>query len=412
MVLAAVDAASHASAQEFALRDGDRVVFYGDSITEDGRYARTVETFVATRFPDWTISFWNAGVGGDKVSGGWAGDADTRLQRDVIAHKPTLVTIMLGMNDAAYRANDPAVFDAYATGYRKLAARLKEALPGVRLTLILPSAYDDISRPVGFAEGYNAVLRRYGAFVQELAGQLGATTVDLNAPLVAGLEKVQRVNPVLARQLIPDRVHPAAAGHLVMAGALLRAWNAPATVSRVELESSAAGTRILRTDRADVILPPAKGGGYLEWSQSDKALPLPVSVRDGEAELAEMAGAGLEGLNQQLLRITGLSAGRYEVVIDGTVVGRFSEAELLAGVNLAREETPMARQARPVAWKVEERHELELVRRRLLVAAGDPKAAEAAATLAVLDTRAQQERQTLARPSVRRYEVRRSYAFR
>jgi hypothetical protein len=146
--------------------------------------------------------------------------------------------------------------------------------------------------------------------------------------------------------------------------------------------------------------------------QSDKALPLPVSLRDGDTELAELAGAGLEALNQQVLRLTGLSSGRYEVVIDGMVVGRYTEAELLAGVNLAREETPMARQARPVSWKVAERHELELVRRRLLLAAGDPKAAEAAATLDVLDARAQQERQSLARPAARRYEVRRSFAFR
>jgi hypothetical protein len=321
-----------------------------------------------------------------------------------------MVTIMLGMNDASYRSYDPALFDAYASGYRKIVSRLKEALPGVRLTLIQPSAYDDVSRPAGFTDGYNSVLRRYAAFVQELAGQHGATAVDLNTPLVAGLEKVQRANPALARQLIPDRVHPGAAGHLVMAAALLRAWSAPATVTRVELDASAAVARVLRTDRAGVVLPAAKDA-YLQWSQTDQALPMPLNMRDGEVELAEMAGAGLEGLNQQLLRITGLSSGRYEVVIDGTVVGRFSEAELGAGVNLAREETPMTRQARPVSWKVGERHEAELVRRRLLVAAGDPKAAEAAATLAVLDARAQQERQTLARPTVRRYEVRRSYAF-
>ena len=53
-----------ASAQDFALRDGDRVVFYGDSITEAGGYTRAVEAYVATRFPEWTIAFHNAGVGG------------------------------------------------------------------------------------------------------------------------------------------------------------------------------------------------------------------------------------------------------------------------------------------------------------------------------------------------------------
>ena len=72
--------------------------------------------YVATRFPEWTVTFQNSGVGGDKVSGGWAGDIDTRLERDVIAHKPTVVTIMLGMNDGGYKAFDPGLFDAYASG--------------------------------------------------------------------------------------------------------------------------------------------------------------------------------------------------------------------------------------------------------------------------------------------------------
>jgi lysophospholipase L1-like esterase len=208
-VLGALALATPAPAQEFALRDGDRVVFYGDSITQNGLYARAVETFVATRFPDWTVAFYNSGVGGDKVSGGWAGGIETRLERDVIAHKPTVVTIMLGMNDAAYRPYDTAVFDAYAQGYRKTVARLKEALPGVRLTLIQPSAYDDVSREPAFPGGYNGVLRKYCAFVQDLGREVEATVVDLNTPLVAGLETLNKSNPALPASSSPTASIPA-----------------------------------------------------------------------------------------------------------------------------------------------------------------------------------------------------------
>jgi hypothetical protein len=138
-----------------------------------------------------------------------------------------------------------------------------------------------------------------------------------------------------------------------------------------------------------------------------------LSYKDGETELAEMAGAGLEALDQQVLRITGLASGRYEVLIDGTTVGRFTAAELTAGVNLAREETSMYRQALPVRWNVDDRQEASLVQRRLLVASGgDPKLSDAAATLATLDEKAQQERRTLAKAAAHRYEVRRAYAFR
>src|SRR6266702_2011539 len=86
-------------AQQVALRDGDRVVFYGDSITAQRLYTVYVQTAVRARYPEWNIRFYNAGVGGDKVTGGIAGPIDERLTRDVIARGPTVVTIMLGMND-------------------------------------------------------------------------------------------------------------------------------------------------------------------------------------------------------------------------------------------------------------------------------------------------------------------------
>ena len=65
------------------------------------------------------------------------------------------------MNDGEYKPFDQAVFDTYAHGYRHIVERLQTELPGVRLTLIQPSAFDDVTRPESVAGGYNAVLRRY-----------------------------------------------------------------------------------------------------------------------------------------------------------------------------------------------------------------------------------------------------------
>src|SRR5215469_5394381 len=71
------------STSGFLLKNGDRVVFYGDSITEQRLYTSFIEEYALTRFPDRKIEFFNSGVGGDKVSGGWAGPIDMRLSRDV-----------------------------------------------------------------------------------------------------------------------------------------------------------------------------------------------------------------------------------------------------------------------------------------------------------------------------------------
>ena len=88
----------------FFLKDGDRVVFYGDSITDQRLYTTFAETYVLTRFPNMRVDFVHSGWGGDRVTGGGGGPVDLRLKRDVLAYRPTVVTIMLGMNDGRVRA--------------------------------------------------------------------------------------------------------------------------------------------------------------------------------------------------------------------------------------------------------------------------------------------------------------------
>ena len=63
----------------FFLHDGDTVVFYGDSIAEQRLYTVYVQTAVHTQHPAWHIRFYDADVGGDRVSGGGAGLIDSRI---------------------------------------------------------------------------------------------------------------------------------------------------------------------------------------------------------------------------------------------------------------------------------------------------------------------------------------------
>src|SRR5262245_18776759 len=126
-------------AENFALKDGDRVVFYGDSITDQRLYTTFTETYVVTRFPKLDVSFIHSGWGGDRVTGGGGGPIDVRLARDVFAYKPTVMTIMLGMNDGSYRGFDQNIFDQYAKGYQHITDEVTKTVPGVRMTLIQPS---------------------------------------------------------------------------------------------------------------------------------------------------------------------------------------------------------------------------------------------------------------------------------
>src|SRR5215471_15726401 len=169
------------AADTFALRDGDRVVFYGDSITDQRRYTSFIESYVVTRFPKLNVTFVHSGWGGDRVTGGGGGPIDVRLYRDVLPYNPTVVTIMLGMNDGSYRAYDQTLFDNFATGYKHIIDVLKRQLPGVRITAIQPSAYDDVTRAPSFEGGYNRVLVRYSEFLAGLANERMLELANLNA---------------------------------------------------------------------------------------------------------------------------------------------------------------------------------------------------------------------------------------
>ena len=48
--------------KQFFLKAGDRVCFYGDSITEQRFYGVDTETYTVTRFPDMKVMFVNSGA--------------------------------------------------------------------------------------------------------------------------------------------------------------------------------------------------------------------------------------------------------------------------------------------------------------------------------------------------------------
>jgi lysophospholipase L1-like esterase len=346
----------------FYLRDGDRVVFYGDSITDQRLYTTFTETYVLTRFPKMDVSFVHSGWGGDRVTGGGGGNIDTRLKRDVLAYKPTVMTIMLGMNDASYRAFDEKIFQTYTNGYQHIIDVVKKEIPNIRFTLIQPSPFDDVTRATTFEGGYNNVLLRYGDFVKDLAAREHATVADMNKPFVAAIEKANAKDHDLAIKINPDRVHPSSAGHLLMAEQLLKAWNAPAEVTLVEIDAN--GKKIGKTERAKVSdLSLEKG---VAWTQKDEALPMPVDFKDPAVSLAMNSSDFMEALNRETLKVTGLSGNNYRLAIDGEDVGKFSREQLAEGINLALFQTPMWKQAQDVHKLTVQHNNLHFARWRQL----------------------------------------------
>jgi len=395
-----------ASAQSgFYLKPGDRVVFYGDSITDQRLYTTFVETYLVTRFPNLNVSFVHSGWGGDRVGGGGGGKIDQRLQRDVIAYQPTIVTIMLGMNDGSYRAFDAKLFDTYASGYQHIIRTLKAALPNLRLTLIEPSPYDDVTRAPNFEGGYNAVLVRYSQFVKELAQKEGLQVADLNTSVVAALQKANAADAALAQKIVPDRVHPGPGGHLLMAAALLKAWHAPDLVTLVEVD--AAKPRVVRAENSTVTELGGEGG--LAWTQLDGALPMPIDVNEAALALAVRSSDVVESLNQQRLKVTGLAAPRYTLKIDGEETGNFTKEQLAEGINLAALPTPMVKQAAAVHALTLKHNNIHFARWRQVQVPFQneplPSVQKAMDALDALESDVVRQQRAAAQPKPHRYEL-------
>ena len=359
LISAAVLTAAPTLAQQsgpFYLHTGDRVVFYGDSITDQKMYTTLTETYVVTRYPSLQVSFINSGWGGDRVSGGGGGDIATRLNRDVLAYKPTVVTIMLGMNDGGYKAPTVASDEAFFKGFAHIVETITAQDPGVRITAIEPSPYDNVTRPPAspVADGslYNQVLIGYGKWIANYSAEHHLTLADANTPFVHMVERANELNPAVAKEILPDHVHPSFGGHIVLAESLLKSWNARPVVAAVTIDASGKQPRVHSAEHSTVTaLTSAKD---LTWSQLDDALPLPF------AQWQTMWGGGptialaiqssdlATALNNEPLIVTGLHNGVYALRIDGEDIGTYTNDQLTNGVNLGLLKTPMSDQAMEV----------------------------------------------------------------
>ncbi|MBS1704552.1 MAG: SGNH/GDSL hydrolase family protein [Armatimonadetes bacterium] len=334
MLLSIVLAASLA---QLRLADGDRVVFYGDSITEQLLYTTYVETLVTTRYPKLNIQWTACGVGGDCTWGGWMGDPETRMKRDVAPQRPTHITVMLGMNDGGYVAFDPKIFATYQEWYGKLVDRMLLLPTKPKLYLIKETPFDEENHPETAFKGYSGTVDRFGNYALELARKRSLEGIDGANPIREFLKIVRKMKPEKASQIIPDAIHPSPAAHLILARAIAESWSVTPLVSRTVLD--AASLSVISHERSSI-----EGWNGMEWNQLDDALPFPIV---SECELAHSLGQFAE-FNQQILAIKNLQPGIYELHIDGKAVDKGTESEWSLGKNLSNLETPMHQQSREV----------------------------------------------------------------
>jgi hypothetical protein len=219
------------------------------------------------------------------------------------------------------------------------------------------------------------------------------------------LTKAAATNKDEAQKILPDRVHPAPAGHLIMAAALLKAWHAPALVSDVTVDAQTATAQV-KNAKVEAL----KTGAQISWTETESSLPLPIDPRDKLMELAVKSSDIIETLDQETLRVTGLAAAKWELKIDGLTAGSFTKEELANGVNLATLPTPMLRQAIDVHALTLKHNNIHFMRWRTIqtgMATDASPSTKQSAMLALdqLDNELIAEQRALAQPKPHRFEL-------
>jgi len=132
--------------------NGTIVLFQGDSITDAGRdrgqennanharalgdgYAFLIASQLLAERPNAGRKIYNRGISGNKVF-----QLAERWDKDCIALKPNVVSILIGVNDIWHTLNGnyQGTVEIYERDYRALLERTRRELPGVKLIICEP----------------------------------------------------------------------------------------------------------------------------------------------------------------------------------------------------------------------------------------------------------------------------------
>ncbi len=222
--LFAVSTATRAEEAPQALKKGDRIVFLGDSITQAGvnpqGYVTLLTAAIKAANPDLGIETFGAGISGNKVP-----NLQARLENDVIAKKPTIVFIYIGINDVWHWKMDKegkllgggTTKEAFESGLTDIIAKVNAA--GARVILCTPSV---IGEKNDGSNERDAMLEEYSAVSRKLAADTGSQLCDLRKAFIDHL-KANNPDNLPKGILTGDGVHLNPAGNAFVAAEMGKA---------------------------------------------------------------------------------------------------------------------------------------------------------------------------------------------
>jgi lysophospholipase L1-like esterase len=209
------------------LKPGVTLLFQGDSITDAGRqnrkspnpneqasmgngYACMAAAGILNSSADLKLSIFNRGISGNKVH-----QLDARWQSDCLAHKPDILSILIGVNDIwhGFQGKYDGTVDRYEEDYLALVARTRKALPDIQLVICEPF----VLKCGAVSSKWFPEFDRYREAARRVADSHAATFV----PFQSMFDQASSFAP--PQHWARDGVHPTAYGSALMADYWLQA---------------------------------------------------------------------------------------------------------------------------------------------------------------------------------------------
>jgi len=197
----------------------DKILFYGDSITDAGRernnplshgagYVKLIDAALGLHFASPALQVLNQGISGHRIY-----DLEARLETDLLAHAPTIVTFLIGINDVGrrYDSKKESPLNEFTDSFHRVLTRIRGALHP-QLVLMEPFLLPVPEDRRMWREDLDPKI----SAVRDLAIEFGADLIPLDGLFAAASSRAP------AAFWLPDGVHPTNAGHALIADAWVR----------------------------------------------------------------------------------------------------------------------------------------------------------------------------------------------
>ena len=211
--------------KKLSIKPGEVILFQGDSITDAGRnrdakqanesagfgngYAHIAASTLLNRYAKENIKIYNRGISGNRVP-----DLLNRWKEDCIDLKPTILSILIGVNDF-WRTKDSGASNTpeqYKEQLSQLITNTLEELPNVKIILAEPFGVNHVAH---VDDSWYPEFPKYQAAAKQVAQENGCIFLPYQQIFDEALKRNT------GSYWTPDGVHTSMAGASLMAEAWL-----------------------------------------------------------------------------------------------------------------------------------------------------------------------------------------------